>query len=51
MLSAKKTAKQALKNLISNTVKKQNGDSLALRMRGQNQMNRRRSKRFRHFKK
>ena len=46
MLSAKKkSAKQALKNTISNTVKKQTGGSLALRMRRQNRMNRRRSKR------
>ena len=41
----KKSAKQALKNTISNTVKKQTGGSLALRMRRQNRMNRRRSKR------
>ena len=45
VVSKKKSAKQALKNTISNTVKKQTGGSLALRMRRQNQMNRRRSKR------
>ena len=40
----KKSPKQALKNTISNTVKKQTGGSLALRMR-QRRMNRRQSKR------
>ena len=44
MLSEKKSAKQALKNTISITVKKQTGGSLALWMRRQNRMNRRRSK-------
>ena len=44
MLSVKKSPKQALKNTISNTVKKQKGGSLALRMR-QRRMNRRRSER------
>ena len=43
MLSVNKTPKQALKNTISNTVKKQAGGSLKLRMR-QKRMNRRRSK-------
>ena len=42
---SKKSLKQALKNTILNTVKKQTGGSLALRMRRQNRMNRRRSKR------
>ena len=42
---AKKSAKQALKNTISNTVKKQTGGLLALRMTRQDRMNRRRSKR------
>ena len=42
--SKKKSPKQALKNTISNTVKKQTGGSVALRMR-QKRMNRRRSKR------
>ena len=44
VVSKKKSPKQALKNTISNTVKKQTGGSLALRMR-QKRMNRRRSKR------
>ena len=44
VVSKKKSPKQALKNTISNTVKKQTGSSLALRMR-QRRMNRRRSKR------
>ena len=44
VVSKKKSPKQALKNTISNTVKKQTGGSLALRMR-QRRMNRRRSKR------
>ena len=44
VVSRKKSPKQALKNTISNTVKKQTGGSLALRMR-QKRMNRRRSKR------
>ena len=45
VVSKKKSPKQALKNtMISNTVKKQTGGSLALRMR-QRRMNRRRSKR------
>ena len=45
VVSKKKSPKQALKNTISNTVKKQTGGSLALRMR-QRRMNRRRSKRL-----
>ena len=45
IVSKKKSAKQALKNTISNTLKKQTGGSLAPRMRRQNRMNRRRSKR------
>ena len=44
VVNKKKSPKQALKNTISNTVKKQTGGSLALRMR-QKRMNRRRSKR------
>ena len=44
VVSKKKSPKQALKNTISNTVKKQTGGSLALRMR-QRRINRRRSKR------
>ena len=44
VVSKKKSPKQALKNTLSNTVKKQTGGSLALRMR-QRRMNRRRSKR------
>ena len=44
VVSKKKSPKQALKNTISNTVKKQTGGSLALRMR-QKRMNRRRFKR------
>ena len=39
VVSKKKSPKQALKNTISNTVKKQTGGSLALRMR-QRRMNR-----------
>ena len=44
VVNKKKSPKQALKNTISNTVKKRTGGSLALRMR-QRRMNRRRSKR------
>ena len=44
VVNRKNSPKQALKNTISNTVKKQTGGSLALRMR-QKRMNRRRSKR------
>ena len=44
VVSKKKSPKQALKNTISNTVKKQTGGSLALRMR-QRQITRRRSRR------
>ena len=44
VVSKQKSPKQALKNRISNTVKKQTGGSLALRMR-QRRMNRIRSKR------
>ena len=44
VVGKKKSPKQALKNTISNTVKKQTGVSLALRMR-QRRMNRRGSKR------
>ena len=44
VVSKKNSPKQALINTISNTVKKQTGGSLALRMR-KRQMNRRRSKR------
>ena len=44
VVSKKKSPKQALKNTISNTVKKQTGGSLALPMR-QRRMNCRRSKR------
>ena len=45
VVSKKKSAKQALENTISNTVKTQTGGSLALRMRRQNRINRRLSKR------
>ena len=45
VVSKKKSAKQALKNTISNTVKKQTGGSLALRIRRQNRIYRRLSKR------
>ena len=44
VVSKKKSPKQALKNTISNTVKKQTGGSLALRMR-QRRITRRRSRR------
>ena len=44
VVSKKKSPKQALKNTISNTVKKQTGGALALPMR-QKRINRRRSKR------
>ena len=43
LVSKKKSPKQALKNTISNTVKKQTGGSLALRMK-QKRINHRRSK-------